>query len=1169
MLPTPRELAISAPVVEIQNQVLKQGVRIVGTGFSLHYRSDRVPGRRSASTVRIPLTGKSVPGRVKKILLELEVAGQRHTREFPAQPDQSYTFHWDGLDASGRAVAAPQTLKIRIGYVQRAFYPRPELTRWYERTSSTGPRDARAIGLGGWTLTPHHSFDPQRMLLHYGNGTRSHAFPARAPARADQRPAANGPLASDLTVPSSDGKQQFVFDPRGRHLRTVDTDWNVVLYRFEYDGSGQLASIADQNGNTTRIERDAGLRIVSPGGMKTELTLGEEGYLSIVTNPAGHAVRCHYAGGGLLAELVDPEGNAYRFSYDEEGKLIRREEPSGAFTSYASRRTDQSSSVAIITASGRESVYEREHMASGDELRRTACCGGRAVETQISKDGARTVSYPDGSTAHSRAEGGAQVFELKLPSGLVRRVVRKTTTDGERTINTIEVNGNVHTSTFDRVRRERSFRSAEGFGRIERFDEHGRLIEMKVDGRHATRHQCDDAGQLVKVFSGPEHHARTTTFSYDAHGRISEVTDPVGQMFRLEYDEAGFAARQILPEGRVVFAHDKNGNQNSITPPDRPPHSFDRNPVNRVSAYRSPSAGGGDARTTYGYDSENRLIETVRPDGTRIEQRYDAVGALASVATPLGVTRLEFDPKTLDLHAVITPDGTVVSYEYDGILIAGLSWSGAVKGSVERKHDNDFRIRAFSVNGAEIERRYNRDGQLLGVGELQIRRDPATRRIGETTLHNVKTMQTYDGFGDPETFRAWVGEREIFTYTLHYDALGRVIQKDEMIEGQRHRYSYEYDAAGRLQAVARDSQPIARYEYGANGNRVSSTNGTSVRKAEFDDADQILRNGELQYQHNPNGERSGTTLEGRVTRYGYDAFGNLLSVVLPHGEKIDYLLDGEARRLGKKVNGQIVQAFLYRDRITPIAEVGQEGNVRARFVFGPREQTPDYLVKDTIPYRLLTDYQGGVRLVVNSRDGTVAQRLDYDAFGNVLLDTNPGFQPFGFAGGIHDTDTGLVHFGAREYDPDSGRWITRDPALFGGANANLYGYVFNDPVNFADPWGLLFFPGQGPLPEWHENRNAYNKCPPSPPDLQTGPEDCPEPTGWSREGKVWTHGEYTSYRHEYGYQCVYDGAGDLVTDPDFAGTFDYSPPYNPDGTISPGGVAGHIAYDFLPWLIWN
>ncbi|PIS11936.1 MAG: hypothetical protein COT73_01120, partial [Bdellovibrio sp. CG10_big_fil_rev_8_21_14_0_10_47_8] len=91
-----------------------------------------------------------------------------------------------------------------------------------------------------------------------------------------------------------------------------------------------------------------------------------------------------------------------------------------------------------------------------------------------------------------------------------------------------------------------------------------------------------------------------------------------------------------------------------------------------------------------------------------------------------------------------------------------------------------------------------------------------------------------------------------------------------------------------------------------------------------------------------------------------------------------------------------------------------------------------------------------------AQSGLVVQRMDYDEFGNVIQDTSPGLQPFGFAGGIYDKDTGLTRFGARDYDPEIGRWTTKDPILFGGGDTNLYGYTFNDPVNLIDPSGLRF-----------------------------------------------------------------------------------------------------------------
>ena len=42
---------------------------------------------------------------------------------------------------------------------------------------------------------------------------------------------------------------------------------------------------------------------------------------------------------------------------------------------------------------------------------------------------------------------------------------------------------------------------------------------------------------------------------------------------------------------------------------------------------------------------------------------------------------------------------------------------------------------------------------------------------------------------------------------------------------------------------------------------------------------------------------------------------------------------------------------------------------------------------------------------------------------------------------------------ARDYDPETGRWTSKDPILFNGGDTNLYGYVLNDPVNLVDPSG--------------------------------------------------------------------------------------------------------------------
>jgi RHS repeat-associated protein len=125
----------------------------------------------------------------------------------------------------------------------------------------------------------------------------------------------------------------------------------------------------------------------------------------------------------------------------------------------------------------------------------------------------------------------------------------------------------------------------------------------------------------------------------------------------------------------------------------------------------------------------------------------------------------------------------------------------------------------------------------------------------------------------------------------------------------------------------------------------------------------------------------------------------------------------------------------------------------SRFVYGTRSNVPDYMIKGGVTYRLIADHLGSVRLVVNTADGSVVQRIDYDEFGRVTRNTAAGFQPFGFAGGLLDDHTGLVRFGARDYDPISGRWTAKDPASFDGG-LNLYSYVEANPISMVDPTGL-------------------------------------------------------------------------------------------------------------------
>lgn len=93
----------------------------------------------------------------------------------------------------------------------------------------------------------------------------------------------------------------------------------------------------------------------------------------------------------------------------------------------------------------------------------------------------------------------------------------------------------------------------------------------------------------------------------------------------------------------------------------------------------------------------------------------------------------------------------------------------------------------------------------------------------------------------------------------------------------------------------------------------------------------------------------------------------------------------------------LVDGFLYRSQLKPAAWLNPDASIKATFVYGLHANVPEYMVQGSTTYRLITDQVGSVRLVENTSTGAVAERIDYDEFGNVLSDAAPGTQPFGFA----------------------------------------------------------------------------------------------------------------------------------------------------------------------------
>ena len=309
--------------IDCQNQILGETASIVGTPFALTYESDRVPGRKSAYSLDIPMTGPDVPTSTKRVDLDVLVAGQEFTQTFPTLPNQMYRFTWDSKDAYGRVLQGDQLATIRVGYVYTATYQEPaqfdqafaafsgiplsgnrarqEATLWQEFQVPIGAWDARGLGLGGWSLNVQHVYDPNSRVLHLGDGGQ------RSVESTGQ--VITTVVGTDANVNAGDG------GPAGQASLDYPTDVAVAP-----DGSLYIAA----NQRVRRVAPNGLISTVAGGGNPPD-NLGD----------GGPATQAYFTSNGIA---LGRDGSLY--IADDWHNRIRRVSPAGIITTVVGNGTD-------------------------------------------------------------------------------------------------------------------------------------------------------------------------------------------------------------------------------------------------------------------------------------------------------------------------------------------------------------------------------------------------------------------------------------------------------------------------------------------------------------------------------------------------------------------------------------------------------------------------------------------------------------------------------------------------------------------------------------------------------------------------------------------------------------------------------------------------------------
>jgi len=890
-------------------------------------------------------------------------------------------------------------------------------------------------------------------------------------------PAIPGFSVDNLLLPSENGNEIFVFNLQGQHLKTLETNTGALSYQFNYDDNNLLSNITDVYGNVTTFERSESgdlSAIVGPYDFRTEITLDENKYISSITDPAGDNWSMTYANDGLLLSITNPNEATLNFTYDTVGRITRDDEPNGGFFDLSRSESATGFEVSIKTAENRNTVVAVERLADTTISRTYTYPDGAANNLNYGSSGLQRFTYANGTISTTQLGPGPrfgmlspliQSYSKTTPDGLILNYSSARTVSFEEaadilrpaTIETTQtINGQQFSKLYSAADKTITRTTPEGREMVNLLDENGRVIEYRIDTLATIFLDYDDRGRLHQLRKGSDDAERILSLTHNSDGFAESLTDPMGRITSYDFDAVGRITGISRPGLlKAQFGYDKRGNLVSFTPPGRSAHLFSYNSLNYLTEYNPPDVSGSTESTTFNYNLDSQLASTTKPGGRFVTFAYDDGGRLETTTLARGVIRYAYDPDSGSLSRATSPAGSV-DYDYDGGLIKTIEWSGLVAGQITQTFDNFFRLNSRSVNAdPAVNFSYDNDSLILTAGDLSITRNAVTGLIESTSIGNVTDSWLYNEFGELDFYSYAYSDSDVFSLDYSRDKLGRITQSVEVLSGSTITYDYDYEENGRISVVKKNGNTIASYEYDDNGNRSSYTDAADIATtATYDDQDRLLTYGTVNYSYHADGSLLNKTAGSDVTTYEYDELNNLISVTQPNGDVIRYLIDGRNRRIGKRLNDTLVQAFLYKDKLKPIAELDGSGTVVNRFVYGSKSNVPDYMIRDGVNYRIISDHLGSPRFIVNVATGVVEQQMSYDVFGKVIEDSNPGFQPFGFAGGLYDPDTGLLRFGVRDYDAETGRWTAQDPRYFCGMCTNLYAYVNNDPINRSDPSGL-------------------------------------------------------------------------------------------------------------------
>lgn len=651
------------------------------------------------------------------------------------------------------------------------------------------------------------------------------------------------------------------------------------------------------------------------------------------------------------------------------------------------------------------------------------------------------------------------------------------------------------------------------------YDDTNKTVTIIDQLRHYVVQHYDNLGRLldIKMYTGTYGSGvlyATTSYTYQYDDNVLTTTDTGNHTTTSSYDFLGRSTQIVYPDSTsVLYSYDDTNNQVTVTNGRGYDTVYWYDWLSRLTKVEQEYAPGLFAVTMYQYDdighltsfsdAENRttsyvygsffgLTKTVYPDSTYEECQYDDVGNMISFTDANGNETVYTYDDVYRLIHIQYQDQSTVSFMYD-------------------LNSNKIRMDDNAVNSGDyVEYSYDCWNRLITETRhisqstyiVSYQYDVANRLANLTYPDNMQILYFYDDLNRMTEIKRYVDgvHDEVLMDNVQYNAESLLNQFDY---GNDLRALFTYDSRDRPLTVdiidGETSYLGLGYTYDSNSNITALINGwrdtnsnwhVETEMYGYDGLDRLISAGCISWSHTYSYDRVGNRTAKDDIIYTINMVNEVTA--LSDGTSFTYDLNGNRTQ---KTEGSDNEVYTY-DYANRLEKVEKNSITLGEYVYGgdgQRIQVAENNVTTTYVYSglnvLYEENSTGTAVYIYGSTGRLAKRTTInqetntfyyhnDSLGSTRLVTDSNknilsaatYYPFGetsivegseyylFNGKEKDT-TGLYYFGARYYDPDVGRFITRDP-LIGTFNSpqtlNRYTYCANNSLKYVDPLGLRF-----------------------------------------------------------------------------------------------------------------